>query len=739
MSESKIITFTGPKEGTGKTLVALNTAMLRASVHNRNALIISLDPLCRRDAADMLGIGSTLTLAELVQIKKGTEILPSKLLKGRIPLNAQGVGVLPMAQKRTDALGLSPAQILPILEILSESYDLFVDVDPFFPIQVFALDMSDAVFWVMLPQRTQVDSTLSLFKEIKNLHFSLDRFEIIVNEADLPGAILPRELERIFQSLDKKIFQYLPWEDFLPESVNLQTPIFTERPHAPWVRGLKPIAAHIQETRPLARDWSVGRLTPGGFAQAADVFWRASSGSGREESESSAADFAVPSVSLSGKTSAPDRRPSFWDELKSTIHQQVVKALETERIRVGDNPEEARGLRAKVEAIAKDLLNHEANLELSREQRSRFLTELLDEILGLGPLEDLMRDATITEIMVNRPDQVFIERGGKLFFSGKKFRDEEHIVQVIKRIVAPIGRRIDESVPMVDARLKDGSRVNAIIPPLAVSGPSLTIRRFAAKPLGPQELIRMSSVTPEILQLLEACVKLRKNILISGGTGTGKTTFLNLLSSYIPRDERIITVEDVAELKLQQEHWVRLESRPQNIEGKGEIAIRDLVRNCLRMRPDRIVVGECRGSEALDMLQAMNTGHEGSLSTIHANSPRDALNRLESMCLMAGADLPVWALREMISSAIHIILQLSRFSDGSRRLTAVTEITGREENAIQTQELFKFQQSGVDSDGKVIGEITATGHLPKFVSEFKTKGIALGPQIFQAKRPLNPP
>ncbi|MBI4055901.1 MAG: CpaF family protein [Elusimicrobia bacterium] len=441
---------------------------------------------------------------------------------------------------------------------------------------------------------------------------------------------------------------------------------------------------------------------------------------------------AQPFPASAGRTSAPrgSSRPSQWEGLKNKLHKQVVQALETERIRLVDNPEEAQGLRSKVEEIIKNLLGREQNLELTREQRSRFLTELLDEILGLGPLEDLMRDPSVTEIMVNQPHQIYIERGGRLSLSDKQFRDEEQIVQVIKRIVAPIGRRIDESVPMVDARLKDGSRVNAIIPPLAVSGPTLTIRRFSAKPLGTEELLRLGSVTEPPLQFLRACVQIRKNVLISGGTGTGKTTFLNLLSSFVPSAERIVTVEDVAELKLQQEHWVRLESRPPNIEGKGEITIRDLVRNCLRMRPDRIVVGECRGAEALDMLQAMNTGHEGSLSTIHANSPRDALSRLEGMCLMAGSDLPIWALREMVSSAIHLIVQLVRFSDGSRKVTSVSEITGRDENTILMTELFRFEQKGIGPRGDILGELAPCGHPPRFFPEFKTKGIELPVALF---------
>ncbi|OGS51869.1 MAG: type II secretion system protein E [Elusimicrobia bacterium RIFOXYB2_FULL_62_6] len=437
--------------------------------------------------------------------------------------------------------------------------------------------------------------------------------------------------------------------------------------------------------------------------------------------------------------------PPFWEELKMKIHREVVSALETERIKISDDAALNLETRKKVDGIINGLLQKEGSTQLTREQRVKFINELLDEILGLGPLEELMRDPAVTEIMVNAPNRVFIERAGKLTLTKYQFRNEEQIIQVMKRIVAPLGRRIDESVPLVDARLKDGSRVNAIIPPLAVSGPTLTIRRFSAKPFTDSELIRKESISQDCVDFLKACVRLRKDIIISGGTGTGKTTFLNMLSSYIPEDERIVTVEDVAELRLQQDHWVRLESRPPNIEGKGEVTIRDLVKNCLRMRPDRIVVGEVRGSEALDMLQAMNTGHEGSLATIHANTPRDALTRMEAMCLMAGADLPIWALREMIASAVHMIVQLTRFSDGTRKITAVTEITGREENQILIHDLYKYHQTGiVKESGKVTGYFSATGDPPKFFKDFETHGIAMPVDMFwtreqkQARAGANP-
>jgi pilus assembly protein CpaF len=371
----------------------------------------------------------------------------------------------------------------------------------------------------------------------------------------------------------------------------------------------------------------------------------------------------------------------------------------------------------------------EEGLALTRAERVRMLEQITDEILGLGPLEPLLRDETITEVMVNGPQQVYIEREGRLEMTNVTFQNDEHVMKIIQRIIAPIGRRIDESSPMVDARLADGSRVNAIIPPLSLVGPVLTIRKFAATPFTVEDLIRFGTATTEMFEFLEACVKARLNVFVSGGTGSGKTTMLNILSSFIPDDERIVTIEDAAELQLRQEHVVTLEARPSNIEGKGAIPIRELVRNALRMRPDRIVVGECRSAEALDMLQAMNTGHDGSMSTGHANSPRDMLARLETMVLMAGMDLPLRAIREQIASAVDLIVHQNRLKDGSRKIVNITEVQGMEGDVIVMQDIFVFEQTGV-VEGKIEGKLRPTGIRPKFVEKFEASGIHLPPNVF---------
>ncbi len=415
-------------------------------------------------------------------------------------------------------------------------------------------------------------------------------------------------------------------------------------------------------------------------------------------------------------------------EIKKRAHVELLKRMNLKRMVLSGISEDA--LADKAKSTIHDILS-ELSIPLPPGVNiEKIEKELVHEAIGLGPLEDLIAMDNITEIMVNGPDQVFVEHDGTLFKTDTAFADDHQVTAAIERIVSPLGRRIDESSPMVDARLKDGSRVNAIIPPLSLIGPSITIRKFSKTPYQVNDLVRFGSLNQEIAKFLDVCVKIRKNIIISGGTGSGKTTLLNVLSSFLPNTERIVTVEDAAELQLRQEHVVRLESRPPNIEGKGEIAIRDLVRNSLRMRPDRIVVGECRGGEALDMLQAMNTGHDGSLTTIHANSPRDALSRLETLVLMAGFDLPLRAIREQIASAIAIIVQINRNKDGTRKVTCVSEITKMEGEIISMQDIFVYKQQGWSDDDKIIGKHLPTGNIPTFMEDIKRAKLDLDINMF---------
>ena len=431
----------------------------------------------------------------------------------------------------------------------------------------------------------------------------------------------------------------------------------------------------------------------------------------------------IPQMSIS-----PLKTDKKYHELKEKIHRRLIERLDLSKL--DSIPKES--LRNQVREVVENLLSLETDV-VPNLNTEKLTDEILNETFGLGPLEPLLADPTISDILVNRYNQTYVERFGKLEFTNTVFKDDTHLLHIIDRIVSRIGRRIDESSPMVDARLADGSRVNAIIPPLALDGPSLSIRKFGIRKLGADELVRIKSITEAIKLVLAAAVKIRLNIIVSGGTGSGKTTFLNILSSFIPSTERIVTIEDAAELQLQQEHVVRLETRPANIEGKGSVTQRDLVKNALRMRPDRIIIGEVRGGEALDMLQAMNTGHDGSIATLHANNPRDALRRLETMILMAVGNLTDRAMREQICSAVNLVVQISRFSDGTRKLLKVTEVTGMEGDVIAIQDIFSYEKMGLTKDGKVVGAFKTTGIRPRFADTLATSGIKLPDNIFEPR------
>ncbi len=415
-----------------------------------------------------------------------------------------------------------------------------------------------------------------------------------------------------------------------------------------------------------------------------------------------------------------------FESLKRLIHGRLVEKLDLSRL--GDL--EGDTLRREIRLVVEHLCDTENPL-LNRAERERLIEEVLDETFGFGPLEILLKEQGIADIMINGPKAVFVEKGGRIYKHEVTFRDNAHLLQILDRIVSRVGRRCDESNPMVDARLPDGSRLNAIIPPLALDGPSLTIRKFGSKPLGLEDLLKFGAFTPEMALLLEGAIKARLNIIISGGTGSGKTTLLNTLSSFVQNDHRVITIEDAAELQLQQEHVLRLETRPANIEGKGRVSATDLVKNALRMRPDRVIIGECRGPESLDMLQAMNTGHEGSMTTIHANTPRDAVSRLETMISMGGFDIPLKALRQQFAAAVDLIIQVQRLQGGPRKMTYITEVLNMEQETVVMQDIFRFVQDGVDENSKAFGHFEATGVRPSFMSRLEGAGVKLPANLFQ--------
>jgi pilus assembly protein CpaF len=496
-------------------------------------------------------------------------------------------------------------------------------------------------------------------------------------------------------------------EKALGGSVVAEVPPRSERGFGRAIEGLAKRIASLEAEAPLES------LRQSPSATSAPGPRRATSGLGP------AAALLNGSAGGQGRNMADDVR----ERLKAEIYEQVTKRIDVVAAsRAHTDNQKIAELRSQINDVTTQVLAEHSE-QIAIEERAEVQQEIMDELLGLGPLEDLMRDPTVSEIMVNGATNIYVERSGKLSLSEKHFKDERHLRTIIERIIAPLGRRIDESSPMVDARLPDGSRVNAIIEPLSLNGSTLTIRRFGTRRLTMEDLLSFGSVSPESVSLLRAMVMSRLNIVVSGGTGSGKTTFLNILSGYIPDGERIVTIEDAAELSLHQNHVVRLESRPANLEGRGTVSIRDLVRNSLRMRPDRIVVGECRGGEALDMLQAMNTGHDGSLTTLHANTPRDAISRLETMVMMAGLELPMRAIREQISGAVDAVVQISRMRDGSRRVTSISEVVGMEGDGVTMQELVRYVQRGVDKEGKVLGEFQYTGIQPHYISKFDEAGI----------------
>lgn len=673
---SRNIALIGSREKIGTSFVSINLAVNLAKESKKKVALIELTSK-KINSSDLLGIPNK-TLFELLPNK---DILDNNILKGYLSKHNSNIEYLNIS---FEDIPFFAGTILPLL---GEIYQfILIDIGNYLNEDVVKIiESAHLLLSVITPDVQAVEGEKRIVGFLYKYHFPANILKNVINGHN--GS------DEYFAGLTMPVILKIPDnKEQVTASFNKKIPLVELFPHSSISKSLMEFSSLVIENNDLFVK------TTGRFISAANE--------------------------TAGKT---DEK-----EIKNTVHKKLVSELKEKYPQFKDAHSftVSMELKEKVQEIADEIFAGEAKDVKMLSDRNRLMNEIMDETLGLGPLEDFLRDDKITEIMVNGIRQIYIEKNGKLFLTGKSFDSEKQLFSVIERIITPLGRRIDESVPYVDARLPDGSRVNAIIPPLAIDGAVLTIRKFSKEKLTIENLVSIGAITNNISEFLRVCVLLRKNIVISGGTGSGKTTFLNILASFIEDGDRIVTIEDSAELNLPQKHVVRLETRPANVEGKGAVAIRDLVRNALRMRPDRIVVGECRGAEALDMLQAMNTGHDGSLTTLHSNSPRDTLSRLETMVLMAGMDLPLRAIREQIVSAVDFIVHQSRFKDGSRKITHVTEVVGMEGDIITAQDIFLFKQKSIDPAGKVIGDFSPTGIVPDFIRDLDSYKIKLNREIF---------
>jgi len=714
---AKTIVIFSTKGGVGKSLIASNLAVSLAQGGKRTC-VIDLDTQVVGDMAHILSLNPGKCMADLMNFLKKQLQLTKKtdfVVKTKFPNLDFLAGIL----KPQQSGHLHPEMIKDVFSFLDKDYDYIV-VDAgksFSDVFLSTLNQANLILLVATPDVLSIYQTKWALDTLQFLHFPLSMIKLVLNRAESLSSISWQEI-RVNLPID--IISKIPSEGkIVNQAVNQGNPVVVESPRSKIALSFLDLAGVLIQGNALfieRRDIDQIKIKEA-MKEKSGQFWS--------------------TQGLTEEVAEPDVNEDK-DEiviLKRRIHSRLIDTMNIKKLdlAVFSDHKKAKELKDKAEITVANLLVEEAGSFIpSQEIRKKLIKEILDEALGLGALEDLLADPEITDIMVNNKDEIFIERFGKIELTSKKFLSNDQVRTIIERIIAPLGRRIDESVPMVDARLADGSRVNAIIPPLALTGPTLTIRKFRKERYKTADLVNFGALTPDMAGFIKACVACRKNVIVSGGTGSGKTTVLNALSEFIPEGERIITLEDAAELKLSQQHWVRLESRPPNIEGKGALTIRDLFRNTLRMRPDRILVGECRGNESLDMLQAMNTGHDGSMTTIHANSTYDVLSRLDSMILMSGVELPVRAIREMIASAVDVIVQTARLSDGSRKITAIAEITGMKDDLhININDIFIFKQTGVDAQGKVQGYFTATGHKPTFLDEIRVRGVSISDDIFK--------
>lgn len=715
-----VIAVVGGKGGVGKSVFAANLAVAYLMEVRQRPCLIDLDFASLGDQNLIIGARSPKNIVEVSKSMAGT--IDLKVLNPMMATTPQGLSFF---SAPTDAAQAREIDIEGFGKLLKSLVNIFpfvvVDcgsaVDPHV---IKAFEYATAILLITTQDVIVVNQTKKVLGKIQENLFPIDMCQIILNRFSPNAIVNPQVIQK---NLNRPILVAIPEDnDTCSGSLARGQPFVTAAPQALITRSL----------HDLIRKFTQGNL----LNQMAQL--KKPTGAAAKAAAAAPASGAAAAGATSGSSpmAAPVANVDPWTALKLRIHKALIETMDLKKQSVDTSDDKQRGLlREKTKKAIVDILAHEdtSGVLAGRDDNARIVKEVLDEALGLGPLEDLLADNSVTEIMVNARDQIYIEKAGKPGLSPVLFTSEQQMYNVIERIVTPLGRRCDEKTPYVDARLHDGSRVHIIIPPLALRGPTITIRKFPKKRIGSKELIEWGSFTQEISDFLRTCVEGRLNVIVSGGTGSGKTTLLNTLSNFIPASERIITVEDAAELQLGQEHVVRLETRPKNIEGEGEVSVRDLIKCCLRMRPDRVIVGECRGGEALDMLQAMNTGHDGSLTTLHANNPRDAIARLETLVMMSGVNMPLKAIREQIASAVHLIVQQTRLTDGSRRVTYITEVTGIQGEIVSLQDIFLYKQEGFDKKRKIIGRFVPSGFIPKFVEDMEAKGLKISRSLFGGK------
>lgn len=702
-----LIAVVGGKGGVGKSVFAANFAAALMLELRTPVLLIDADAKSCGDQNVILGLRPQKTLSEIAQFQGS---LNPQAIPQLATMHSSGLAYLPAVRGPEEVLNVNTELFLKQLEFFSRHFrfivaDLGNELKDF---QMALLREATAITIITVPEVLVINQTQRLIHDLLTATFPMDMFQLVINQAN-SAAMNP---QTISQALRLPVLGMIPQDDITTMG-SLQ-------------RGMPFVFAQNKAPVSVAYHEIVRKLT-GGLLQKLKSLNRPQAQAPSVTSSAAAGSGPAP-----GSSEGLDARTA----LKIRVHTELIKTMDLKKgiTETNNDPAKEAALRQKTLQSITQIIDRESP-GMQRDDRSKVIKEVLEEALGLGPLEDLLADSSVTEIMVNGHKRIFIEKNGKVQLSPVTFTSNLHLRNVIERIVTPLGRRIDEKTPYVDARLKDGSRVNAVIEPLAIDGPALTIRKFKKGGITPEKYIEYGSITKPMIDFLRICVENGLNVVISGGTGSGKTSLLNMISGFIPSNERIVTVEDAAELQMQQEHVVRLETRPANMEGSGAITIRDLVRNALRMRPDRIVVGETRDGAALDMLQAMNTGHDGSMTTTHANSPRECIARLETLCMMSGMDLPVRSIREQISSAVHLIVQISRLSDGSRKILSITEVCGMQGDTVTLQEIFRFKETGFDKNRRIIGQFQAMGMIPTFIEKLEAKGVVIPREIFSNEAP----